>query len=113
MALDNKEISQRIKYHRQEKGLSQEELADRIGTNPKHISNIEIGFRAPSLELLVLIANALNTTANDLLGENITHNSSETDKQLHDILWDCNSDEKGILIKTLQHLKQVLSEFGV
>ena len=113
MALDNKEIGQRIKYRRQEKELSQEELADRVGSIAQYISKVETGTKTPSLEMLVLIANALDTTANDLLGENLTHNSSEIDKHLHDILWDCNADEKGILIKTLQHLKQVLSEYGV
>ena len=113
MALDNKIIGRRIKYYRNEKKLSQEELANLVGTATKHISNIEIGFKSPGLEILVLIANALDTTANDLLGENLTHNSSEVDKELHEIFFDCNQDEKIILMKTLRFLKGLLTERGV
>lgn len=113
MALDNKTIGQQIRYYRNEKKLSQEELAEVVSATQEHISRLEIGAKSPSLEMVVLIANALDTTANDLLGENLTHSSSEVDKELHEIFFDCNQDEKGILMKTLRFLKALLSEYGV
>lgn len=67
MALDSKAIGQRIKYYRTERKLSQEELADLVGTTSKHVSKIETGAKAISLELLILLANALKVSANDLL----------------------------------------------
>ena len=112
-AEEPKEIGQRIKHYRNEKGLSQEELANQIGTTAKHISKIENGAKALSLEFLIIFANALDTTANDLLGDNLTHSSPEADKELHEIFFDCNQDEKGILMKTLRFLKALLSEYGV
>ena len=113
MALDNKTIGQQIRYYRNEKKLSQEELANKVFITREYLGSIEIGAKTASLELLVLIANALDTTANDLLGENLTRSSSEADKELHEIFFDCNQDEKGILMKTLRFLKALLSEYGV
>ena len=39
--------------------MKQYELARVVGVNPSHISQIELGRRAPSLDTLVLIAEAL------------------------------------------------------
>ena len=36
----------------------------------KHISNIETGVRGPSLEMLIMIANVLDVSADDLLTDN-------------------------------------------
>ncbi len=113
MAIDYESIGRRVKYYRTERGLSQEALAEQIGTIHKHISNIETGVRAPSLELLILIANVLDVSADDLLTDNLKHSSSPVGTEIHDLLLDCNHDEKAILTRTLTFLKALLSEFGV
>jgi len=113
MALDNKAIGQRIKYYRSERGFSQEQLAENIGVAHKYIGHIETGVKTPSLELLILFANALKVSANDLLLGNLEYGSSDVDKELHEIFFDCNQDEKGILMKTLRFMKALLSEHGV
>ncbi len=113
MALNSKAIGQRIKYYRNEKGFSQEELANMLGTTAKHLSKIETGAKALSLEFLISFANTLDVTANDLLADNLTHKVSDTDKELHEIFFDCNKDEKSILMKTLTFLKALLSEYGI
>lgn len=53
-------IGDRIKATRQEKGLSQEELAHAIGTTKSAISRYEAGKRQPNLESLRHIADVLN-----------------------------------------------------
>ena len=63
MNLDYKDIGLRIKRFRMDKGLSQEELANAVLINSRHISNIENGRRYPSLELIVTIANTLDVTS--------------------------------------------------
>ena len=93
--------------------MSQEELAEATNVTQEYIARIETGVRAPSLDMIVQIANALGTTANDLLSDNLRTIASDTDKQLHDIFSDCNSDERSILLRTLKFLKALLSEFGV
>ena len=113
MAVDYESIGKRVKYYRTDKHMSQEELADELFISGRHISNIETGAKPPSLELLILIANALDVSADDLLTDNLKHSSSPVGTEIHDLLLDCNHDEKTILTRTLTFLKALLSEFGV
>ena len=113
LAVDYESIGKRIKHYRTEKRLSQEELAEVISTTHKHISNIETGVKGPSIEMLILIANALDVSADDLLTDNLKHSSSPVGTEIHDLLLDCNHDEKAILTRTLTFLKGILSEFGI
>ena len=123
MAIDYENIGKHIKSYRTDRGISQEDLgksvfvnnqqAFRVDTSAAYISNIENGRRFPSLELIVAIANALDVSADDLLTDNLKHSSSPVDTEIHDLLLDCNHDEKAILTRTLTFLKALLSEFGV
>lgn len=49
------------------KGMTQSELAQKLGMTPKYISNIECGGKKPTLETFVAITNALEVDANALL----------------------------------------------
>lgn len=113
MAVDYESIGKRIKYYRTEKRLSQEDLGNIVAVNNEHISRIEGGKKNLSLELLILIANALDVSADDLLTDNLKHSSSPVGTEIHDLLLDCNHDEKAILTRTLTFLKGLLSEFGI
>lgn len=113
MAIDYKAVGNRIKRYRMDKGLSQEELGEIVLVSSVHLSYVENGSRVPSLELLILIANALDVSADDLLTDNLKHSSSPVGTEIHDLLLDCNHDEKTILTRTLSFLKALLSEFGI
>lgn len=60
-------IGERIKEARQERGLSQEELAQIINSTKSAISRYESGKRQPRIEQLQRIADALNISAYDLI----------------------------------------------
>ena len=113
MAVDYESIGKRIKRYRMDKKLSQEALAEQLNTIHKHISNIETGVRGPSLEMLIMIANVLDVSADDLLTDNLKHSSSPVNTELHDLLLDCNNDEKDILIKLVKYAKVLLVEHGI
>ena len=113
MAVDYESIGKRIKHYRTEKRLSQEDLGNIVAVNNEHISRIEGGKKNLSLELLILIANALDVSADDLLTDNLKHSSSPVGTEIHDLLLDCNHDEKAILTRALTFLKGLLSEFGI
>ena len=57
---ERKELGNRLKQARKEKGLSQEELANLIGLNVGTVSKYEQGDRTPGIGKLQLIANALD-----------------------------------------------------
>lgn len=113
MNVDYESIGSRIKYYRQCKNLSQDELAQIAITNYQHISNIEVGRRKPSLELLIFVANALEVSADDLLTDNLTASHSSPGTEIFDVLKDCNPDEIKILTRMLSFLKALLAECGV
>jgi len=61
-------LSKRLKYLRKLRKFSQEELAKKINTTKSTISNYENEYSTPSNEVLKDLADALNTTADYLLG---------------------------------------------
>ena len=62
------EFGQRLRKEREEKGLSQTELAEKTGLQPSAISHFELGRRSPSFENLRILADALSVTIDYLLG---------------------------------------------
>lgn len=55
----------RIKELRKQRGLTQDQLSEIIGIDPKHVSRIEVGRSFPSLDTLEKIASALNVEFKD------------------------------------------------
>ncbi len=62
-------LGETIRELRREKGLSQEQLAERTGLSRQTIYKWESGQAAPDLENLKTLAGALGTTVSRLLGE--------------------------------------------
>lgn len=58
-----------IRRYRDLAGLSQQELADRVGISKSYVSALELGYRAPNLNVLVKIAQALETRPGALIDE--------------------------------------------
>ena len=62
----NKQIGKRIQERRKAKGLTQEELAERINISPHYLSALERGCYNIKLELLVAILNILECSADEI-----------------------------------------------
>lgn len=58
-------LGSRIKELRKARKFSQEELAELIGVEPRHMSRIEVGQSYPSLDRLEKLANALSVELKD------------------------------------------------
>ena len=62
-------FKERLKEKRKEAGLSQAELAARVGVTSRTIQNYELGTRKPqNVEVVQKLADVLNTTTDYLLG---------------------------------------------
>lgn len=71
--ISKQQIGQRIKQKREERGLSQTELAKSVGkSSAAYIALIEAGQRNVSAIDLMLIAKNLGTGVSDLIGESIS-----------------------------------------
>ena len=62
------DFSQIVKQLRQERGWSQQEVADRVGLNKMTISQYENGKRKPSFEMIEALAEVFHVDLNYLLG---------------------------------------------
>ena len=63
-----KDMGARLKEQREQKGMSQKDLADKVGVKQHTISQYESGTKRPSYEVLLLLAKSFNVTAGQLLG---------------------------------------------
>ncbi|WP_162652199.1 helix-turn-helix transcriptional regulator [Lentilitoribacter sp. Alg239-R112] len=66
-----KRFGKNVRYWRKQRGISQEEFADRAQLHPTYVSGIETGYRNPTVKIVGRIAAALNVKPADLFEENI------------------------------------------
>lgn len=62
-------VSQRITERRKALGMTQEQLAELVGTTRIYITYLETGVKVPSLAMLKTIATALECKAGDLIDD--------------------------------------------
>lgn len=62
------ELGNRISLYRQNAGMTQEELADKLGVTPQAVSKWERGVSLPDVTLLAQICHILHCSADSLLG---------------------------------------------
>ncbi len=67
MELEYSEIGRRIARRRKELGLRQAEVCEKAGINDKYLSCIERATSIPSLEVIMKLALALETTPDEFL----------------------------------------------
>ena len=93
MELDYKAIGKRIKIARIKADMTQEQLAERVGISPTHLSNIETGTTRVSLTTIVGLVNALNVTVDDVLCDNVIHAKIQFERDISQLLEDCDEYE--------------------
>ena len=62
------DFGKRLKKLRNEKGLTQQQVADRVWVSKAVVSSYEIGTRAPSYEVLIKLAKLFGVSTDFLLG---------------------------------------------
>ena len=71
----DKRIGKRLKQRREELGLTQEDLAEKLGLTPNYISTVERGASFPRCEKLILLLNGLETSADAVFCDVLTHSA--------------------------------------
>ena len=59
-------LGTRLQELRKQKGLTQEQLAEKLNMSLNFVGKIEVAFSKPSLDTLIEIAKVLNTTVSKL-----------------------------------------------
>ena len=90
-------IGENIKRIRKEKGYSQKQLAEKLGTTPQNLAQYENGKRIPKIETLDKIASALDVFIADI-NEDITWNERKNTSEVKRINKEINAIEGIIAI---------------
>ncbi|MBR1773855.1 MAG: helix-turn-helix transcriptional regulator [Eubacterium sp.] len=100
---DNYKFGEILKKLRQENGLSQVEVADRMNVTPGYISNVEKGRTAMSLRMLVYFARIFDCSLDSIVGMmDATYEQESIDREIMREISKLDSVSKKKLLKTLK-----------
>ncbi len=111
--VDYKSIGMRIRAFRQEKKLTQEQLAEAVGVGVTHISHIETGNSIPSLQVMVDIINALGCSADELFCVEINQARPLFHNWLCELVAVCDADEVKLITDMVVSLKASLRRLKI
>ena len=99
--INYKELGMKIKQVRQSQNLTQDNLAEMVGCNTSHISNIENNHTKVSLNVLLTIANALNTSVDYLLSNQYENSSMALENEILRAIQNCDNEKKEKILKII------------
>lgn len=104
--IDLKQIGQRIRSARIERGMSQEDLAFESGIAVSNISDIELGKKDIRLSTLVHIIEALRISADEIIRANVPQVNAMYQKEFAALLSDCSPEEMTNIIELVKNIKK-------
>lgn len=110
MELDYKAIGKRIRFARTRNNLTQEKLGELADISREHISHIEAGNTMVSLPSIISIANALDTSVDYLLYDNVKAAYTKYDLELKLLVEHCTPGELEIVYESVRRLIEVMKK---
>lgn len=102
--IDYKTLGKRIKDLRIAAGLTQDNLAEIVSCNTSHISNIENCHTKVSLNVLLTIANALNTSIDYLLSNQYDNQALALDNEILRFVSQVSTERKEQILRVIKAL---------
>ena len=102
-------VGRNIYNKRKQLGLTQEELAERIGIGQQSLSRMEKGRIAPKFERLQIIADTLECPVTDLFREN-TEATLELVERIADMLQGLDARRRELVFSHAASLANILKE---
>lgn len=94
-------IAERIRLYRQQKNLSQAELAEISGVNNKSLSRYELDTSIPPADALKAIADALGVSADALLSDDVIAIKDKELLKRFQAIQDMDNEDKVMVVKFL------------
>ncbi|MBI5139472.1 helix-turn-helix transcriptional regulator [Candidatus Nomurabacteria bacterium] len=95
-------LGARIKELRKLRGLSQDQLSEKINIDPKHLSRIEVGKSYPSLDTLEKIAKTLSVEIKDLFEFMHQTENKELHQNINKLLKEADKNKQRLILKTIR-----------
>lgn len=109
--MDYYAIGQRIRRIRKAKGLSQEQLAEKVNISTTHMSHIENANTKMSLAIFVKIAEALEIETDALLYDQPRNTATKAMDSISQTLERCSAREARVIAEIVKTTKQSLDSF--
>lgn len=94
-------LGERIRELRKAKGLTQEQLAELVGVEPRHISRVEGGYNSPSIERLARIAEVLEVPIQELFNFMHLNDSEDRMKDIDAVIRGMSEEYQKIVYKVV------------
>ena len=101
--MNKKDVGKKLKEFRQTAGMTQEQLAEKVGIHEKQISRIESGVHFPTFDNFVKIITALNIDFGDLRFE---ENKNPAKEKLIKIIQTSKDEEAELFLKIIEDIRK-------
>lgn len=101
-------IGNNVRRIRQSMQISQEVLAEKAGISPVSVARIEGGTRGISMDVLISLTKALETTPNEILAGITEEVKADYNVEFAKIVKDCSDYEKRLIIGIAEGTRDVL-----
>lgn len=101
-------VGKRVKEVRKKSGLTQEDLAEKVGVSATYISSIERGLSFPRGEVLVGILNALNVSSDFVFCDVVGASLKQRSCLLYDMIQCLPSREQVKILEVVDLLTKLL-----
>ena len=109
--MDYYKIGQQIRKLRKAHGFSQEERAEKVDISVTHMSHIETGNTKLSLPVFLDIAQVLEVSTDELLGESGYESSSKALSEIAAVLECCSAKEAKVIAEIVKSAKMSMDKY--
>jgi transcriptional regulator with XRE-family HTH domain len=95
-------VGARIKALRMKKGLTQEELSELVGINPKYLSGIERGRENPTFNTFISLAKSLEVDLGEVFVMLEAEDSEQNKEYAHDLLDNASGEQSKVIYKVIR-----------
>lgn len=99
-------IAKNIKYLRENRGYTQEQLAEAANLSVSHLSKVESGKRRIGMKAYLNILQIMGVTEEEFATLATNEKKENSFTKFQDIIEDCNEAEKKFLLDTLKSIKE-------
>ncbi len=108
--MDSKALGANIRKYRVQKGLTQDEAAEKCSLSTNYFRQIEFGNKVPRLETFLRIAETLEVSTELLLSGNVSWTTQIRSNELYIKLEDLEESQKRFVLETVDALIEGLKK---
>lgn len=112
MEINYGDIGKRVRRERENKNITQEQLAEMVDCSTAHISHIETGNTIPSLKLIIDIINKLNISSDLILCDYLDQADYVYKNEINDLFEDCTETEIRFLVDLAKENLKVFRKYS-